>query len=106
MTTIGISVLLLVVVVFMLFMMIRKGGGCCGSGNPGVGDESCCPPEGHGETHNHHAGHDQTTDIDPVCGMTVDPASDLTSEYHGKRYLFCSEHCKKNFEAEPDKYVK
>ncbi|MBN2339350.1 MAG: YHS domain-containing protein, partial [Acidobacteria bacterium] len=44
---------------------------------------------------------------DPVCGMDVDPASDrvLKTEHQGKTYYFCSAMCKKNFEANPAKYL-
>jgi membrane fusion protein, copper/silver efflux system len=46
---------------------------------------------------------------DPVCGMTVDEgkakAAKRVSEYQGKTYGFCSDGCKKQFEAEPGKYV-
>jgi membrane fusion protein, copper/silver efflux system len=45
---------------------------------------------------------------DPVCGMDVDPKSApaLKSEYKGQHYHFCSEHCKKSFDASPEKYVR
>ena len=40
---------------------------------------------------------------DPVCGMT---ASDgVTLEYNGQTYGFCSEHCKKQFENNPEAYA-
>jgi Cu(I)/Ag(I) efflux system membrane fusion protein len=44
---------------------------------------------------------------DPVCGMDVDPNSDRTlkTRYQGKTYYFCSEMCRKNFEANPAKYL-
>jgi len=39
--------------------------------------------------------------IDPICGMTVDPASAAgTSEKDGERYYFCSPMCKKRFDSE------
>jgi len=45
--------------------------------------------------------------IDPVCGMTVDPASAAgRSEYRGELYYFCSPGCQKKFDAAPEKYVK
>jgi Cu+-exporting ATPase len=38
--------------------------------------------------------------VDPVCGMTVDPARAAgTSERGGVRYYFCSPGCKKKFDA-------
>jgi Cu(I)/Ag(I) efflux system membrane fusion protein len=44
---------------------------------------------------------------DPVCGMNVDPkATDaIKTQYGGRTYYFCSEKCKKDFQANPDKYV-
>jgi YHS domain-containing protein len=44
---------------------------------------------------------------DPVCGMNVDPhAPDaIKSQHGGKTYYFCSRQCKKNFDANPEKYV-
>ncbi len=45
--------------------------------------------------------------IDPVCGMTVDPASAAASHEHGgKRYYFCCEHCREKFRADPANYLK
>lgn len=44
---------------------------------------------------------------DPVCGMDVDPkTAAVKSEYQGKTYYFCSLGCKKDFDKEPQKYVK
>jgi len=43
---------------------------------------------------------------DPVCGMTIDKAAAKgKSDYQGKTYYFCSDGCKKKFDAEPGKYV-
>jgi uncharacterized protein len=36
---------------------------------------------------------------DPVCGMTIDRASALTAEHHGRTYYFCSEHCREAFDG-------
>lgn len=45
-------------------------------------------------------------DIDPVCGMSVDPRTVAgKSEYKGKTYYFCSPSCKKSFDKEPEKYA-
>src|SRR5438270_5661451 len=44
--------------------------------------------------------------VDPVCGMTVDPAhAAATREHRGKRYLFCCNHCAHKFAANPDSYL-
>ncbi|HEY7156901.1 MAG TPA: heavy metal translocating P-type ATPase [Gemmataceae bacterium] len=44
--------------------------------------------------------------IDPVCGMTVDPASAPASvEHEGKKYYFCNPHCAHKFHADPARYL-
>jgi YHS domain-containing protein len=44
---------------------------------------------------------------DLVCGMEVDSKSPNTqkTQYKGETYYFCSEHCKKSFEANPESYL-
>ena len=42
---------------------------------------------------------------DPVCGMSVDERSDFSTQFEGKKYFFCSDDCKQEFDAEPDEYV-
>lgn len=40
---------------------------------------------------------------DPVCGMQIDPAKAAgKSDHKGKTYYFCSDHCKKTFDANPE----
>lgn len=44
--------------------------------------------------------------IDPVCGMTVDPATAAASaEHEGITYYFCSKHCAASFTADPARYT-
>lgn len=44
--------------------------------------------------------------IDPVCGMTVDPARAAGHvDYKGKTYHFCSQHCVHAFKADPEKFL-
>jgi Cu+-exporting ATPase len=44
--------------------------------------------------------------IDPVCHMTVDPATARAStEYQGQKYYFCSPHCLEKFQADPQRYL-
>lgn len=44
--------------------------------------------------------------IDPVCGMTVDPATAAgKANYDGTTCFFCSIGCKLKFEGDPTKYV-
>jgi YHS domain-containing protein len=43
---------------------------------------------------------------DPVCGMTVDPATaPERAEHGGTTYHFCSEGCRTAFEKDPARYV-
>ena len=44
--------------------------------------------------------------IDPVCGMTVDPATAAAKlEHSGKAYYFCSKHCAHTFQQDPKRYL-
>ncbi len=41
--------------------------------------------------------------LDPVCGMVA--SSEIPeSKYQGKDYYFCSEHCKEQFDANPEEF--
>jgi YHS domain-containing protein len=45
--------------------------------------------------------------LDPVCGMQIDPADAAGSAVHGgQMFHFCSESCKRQFDAEPSRYAK
>ncbi|MGH9845401.1 MAG: heavy metal translocating P-type ATPase [Blastocatellia bacterium] len=44
--------------------------------------------------------------VDPVCGMTVNPAKAAGRfEHNGKTYYFCSEHCLHKFQANPEAFL-
>jgi Cu+-exporting ATPase len=44
--------------------------------------------------------------IDPVCGMTVNPeATDLSLEFEGQQYYFCSPNCLEKFRADPQRFL-
>jgi YHS domain-containing protein len=47
---------------------------------------------------------------DPVCGMEVDPkeaaSAGRTGRHEGRTYYFCSDECRKNFQADPAKYLR
>ncbi|XUM24750.1 heavy metal translocating P-type ATPase [Bradyrhizobium oligotrophicum S58] len=61
--------------------------------------QSCCGG------HDHHE-HDPAKVIDPVCGMSVDPAtSKHRFDHQGHTFHFCSAGCRAKFAAEPDKYL-
>jgi YHS domain-containing protein len=43
---------------------------------------------------------------DPVCGMKVDEKRpEFQTQFAGKKYFFCSDECRKEFEEQPDEYV-
>ncbi len=45
--------------------------------------------------------------IDPVCGMTVQPATAAGSyEYRGTTYYFCNPSCLTRFKADPESFLK
>ena len=43
--------------------------------------------------------------IDPVCGMEVDPATDLRTDYQGTTYYFCNPSCLERFTADPAAFL-
>src|SRR4051812_16143000 len=46
------------------------------------------------------------TQIDPVCGMSVEPASAAGSfDYQGRTYYFCARSCLERFRADPEAYL-
>ncbi|WP_407157387.1 heavy metal translocating P-type ATPase [Bradyrhizobium sp. STM 3557] len=113
----------------------RADSGGCGCGSKAAeppkvakaaseaGSESCCsshatsaaldPPSaccgGHAHGHGSHAPHgsgDRPAELDPVCGMTVDPAgSKHRFDHHGRTFHFCSAGCRTKFAADPAKYL-
>lgn len=45
-------------------------------------------------------------ELDPVCGMEVDPEStEFHTEYEGKEYYFCNKSCLAHFKADPEHYA-
>ena len=43
---------------------------------------------------------------DPVCGMTIESATAAgQSSYAGQTFYFCSDSCKAQFDAAPDRYA-
>src|SRR5258705_3201626 len=53
-------------------------------------------------------GHDPArgAHIDPVCGLSVAPATAAGSHlFAGRMYYFCSTQCKASFAADPEKYL-
>jgi Cu+-exporting ATPase len=53
-----------------------------------------------------HSASNTATVIDPVCGMTIDPATAAgSSTVNGDTIHFCSRSCKTNFDAAPEEYA-
>src|SRR5947209_7824128 len=55
-----------------------------------------------------HSGTAATTPAftDPVCGMTVQPATARAStNYGGQAYYFCCPSCLQKFQADPERYL-
>jgi Cu+-exporting ATPase len=76
----------------------KAAGGCCGGAKSAPND-----PAG---SHNGHDHSPAGTQIDPVCGMSVNPATTPHHhEHHGKQYSFCSAGCATKFAANPEKYL-
>src|SRR5579864_4978878 len=65
---------------------------------------ACCSGHAHHD-HPHHAPA-ATTVHDPVCGMSVDPAtSKHRFDHAGATFHFCSAGCRTKFAADPEKYL-
>ncbi|HSH42461.1 MAG TPA: heavy metal-binding domain-containing protein, partial [Arenicellales bacterium] len=56
--------------------------------------------------HREHAPDDSpAATTDPVCGMSVDPASALSMRHEGETWYFCREGCRDRFAADPQRYL-
>ncbi|MES2918738.1 MAG: heavy metal translocating P-type ATPase [Pseudomonadota bacterium] len=56
------------------------------------------------QAHTHHASAEDVLK-DPVCGMSVTPASPHRAHYHGQTFYFCNPKCQDKFQAEPERYL-
>lgn len=69
-------------------------------------DEQHCHHHAPQSAQDAHDAHDAHTVTDPVCGMTVDPAtSPHHTEHAGQAYHFCSARCQARFEADPARWL-
>jgi len=46
-----------------------------------------------------------STTTDPVCGMSVDPATAVSTSHDGENYYFCREGCRDKFTSDPERYL-
>ena len=112
---------------------VVKASGCCGSTSKVVEKKasccapkpkteaeskaSCCAPKpkvevakssccgGGKHQHEHHAPSGSAEFIDPVCGMSVDPNTELKTDYQQQTYYFCNPSCLDKFKADPEFYL-
>ena len=86
-----------------------KSGCGCGSKTAAPAEPAAtgCCGGGHDHTaHAHHDHHAPASVRDPVCGMTVDPATSTHRfDHHGETFHFCSAGCKTKFAADPKAYL-
>jgi len=75
-------------------------------------EHKCGAHHAHDQGHNGHATEKAATPAesalvkDPVCGMTVDPATARWTHRHdGRDFYFCGQGCMKRFVTEPAKYL-
>jgi YHS domain-containing protein len=60
----------------------------------------------------HAMGHETRSDAhdpvtDPVCGMQLSRHREhQTADHRGQRFYFCSEQCRRKFEANPERYAR
>jgi P-type Cu+ transporter len=84
-----------------------NGSGCgCGSRATTATAKAGCCGGGHDHSgHEHHAGGNVGV-RDPVCGMSVDPATSRHRfDYRGETFHFCSAGCRTKFAADPQAYL-
>src|SRR5262245_23794448 len=73
----------------------------------GAAKGACCGGHSHaGHDDHRHQSDNAATARDPVCGMTVNPAtSKHRFDYRGETFHFCSAGCRTKFAADPAKYL-
>jgi P-type Cu+ transporter len=76
-----------------------SAGGCCAGGHAHHRSHAA-------QAHHMHRAETNTGVLDPVCGMTVDPAtSKHRFDHHGEAFHFCSAGCRTKFAANPESYL-
>src|SRR5450755_3010818 len=93
-------------------VVASKGSGCgCSSKAPAIAPAEATKAGCCGGGHDHHGHGNQDAPAggkvgDPVCGMSVDPAtSKHRFEFGGKTHHFCSAGCRTKFAADPKQYL-
>src|SRR5579864_4778697 len=75
--------------------------------HPQTAKAECCGDHDHSDHgHHHHQTDANATVLDPVCGMSVNPAtSQHRFDYLGETFHFCSAGCRTKFAADPKTYL-
>ena len=80
-------------------MIHKSSSGCCGTQHEGHDRMTEDSQHTQGQSHTHGK-----QEIDPICGMTVDPAKAAGRYDHkGTTYYFCGTSCLERFRADPDR---
>lgn len=80
-------------------MSKASSSGCCG--RPHAGHDRMNEPSQDTTSHSHPQ---EKFAIDPICGMTVDPARAAGEyDYKGTTYYFCAVSCLERFRADPER---
>ena len=67
--------------------------------------KSFCNTLPHRQTNSQNSEERQMT-TDPVCGIKVDDKHpEFQTQFAGRKYFFCSDECRKEFEERPEEYV-
>ena len=98
--------------------VVSEGSGCCCSAKKSdapqaVAKAACCggghDHPGHQDDQAHHNAknaREDGTEVDPVCGMTVDPVTSKHKiDHDNQTYHFCSAGCRTKFAADPQEYL-
>ncbi|CAB1214446.1 heavy metal translocating P-type ATPase [Acinetobacter bouvetii] len=91
------------------YVSVKAKSSCCGSQPEAMEKKSTCC----GGEHHAHAEIAQITpatpttqtQIDPVCGMSVDTSTNLKTDHLGTTYYFCNPSCLEKFKADPEFYL-
>ncbi|USE82444.1 heavy metal translocating P-type ATPase [Acinetobacter tibetensis] len=79
-----------------------KASCCAATPKAEPAKSSCC---GGKHQHEHPAPSGSSTFIDPVCGMSVDPNTELKTDYQQQTYYFCNPSCLDKFKGDPEFYL-
>ncbi|HZR36122.1 MAG TPA: heavy metal translocating P-type ATPase [Nevskia sp.] len=82
----------------------QKAASATASSNQDAKGNAAAAVHQHDKGHAHGGDSPAGNTTDPVCGMTVDPATARSFRYHDTDYYFCSEGCRTKFVADPGKY--